>query len=183
MRIPIAITLMALIIPSAIGGEKPATNLADYRLTTDGLGPLKIGMTSAQVINAGFPLGAPKYGFDSQVCEQYPLAGHKGISLLFQDGRLTRVQVTTTSVQTRSGAHVGMRADQVERIYGKKLEVLHFAEVGEEGGGGTMRLYSGDRKSSVVFQTDEDSVHGTKRRPVVTQIRSGPAADRYESCL
>lgn len=160
-----------------------AADLATYRLTSQGLGPLKVGMTSLQIEKAGLRLGAPKYGFNSRECEEYPLIGYKGVTLLFQGDRLTSVTVTAPGIQTLSGAHVGMTQAQVKRIYGKKLEILRIADVGEEGGGGTMRVHSSDGKIAVAFQTDEDSSDARKQPIVVTGISGGPAAGIYESCL
>jgi len=170
--------VLSLLLATASGS---ATDLTAYRLTTDGLGAIRIGMSSAQIAKAGFRLGSPDHG--NKECGEYPLAGHKGITLLFQNDRLTSVLVSHPGIKTLSGAHVGMYATQVERLYGKKLEVLRFADLGEEGGGGTMRIYSNDRNSSVVFLTNEDQTHGTKQQPVIIAIRSGPAADQYESCV
>lgn len=166
---------------SLVTASGNAANLTEYQLTTDGLGPIRIGMSSAQVAKAGFRLGSPDHG--NKECGEYPLAGNKGITLLFQNDRLTRLLVRNPGIKTLSGARVGMPAAQIEHIYGKKLEVLRFADVGEEGGGGTMRIYASDRRSSVVFGTNEDQTHGTKEKPVIIFIRVGPAADDYESCF
>src|SRR4051794_23603985 len=65
---------------------------APWVLTPDGLGPVKIGMNEAQAQAA---LGRKLRAADlpDEECEERAVAGFKGLILMFQHHRLTRISI------------------------------------------------------------------------------------------
>lgn len=119
------LALAALLAPPTI--VRPET----WPLTPDGYGPVRIGMTRADV---GIALGSPLEGEpldDETLCIELQAArGYEGLTFMFRDGRLARISVGAPSrVVTPRGIGVGADADQVRRAYGRGLtRQAHFYE-------------------------------------------------------
>jgi len=121
-------------LPSATVREQPATFLAEVRqridsdqpLTLDGLGPLRIGMTLAQVRRALNNRAVrlrevPDTGCASGVPQSAP----QRLSLMFQDGRLVRIDIEAPAdTATRSGIRVGDPEAHVHRLYPGRIKVV-----------------------------------------------------------
>ena len=85
-------------------------------LTPDGWGPVKIGMTQAEVAKAlradleGEPIE------DENVCVEKITARHPGMWFMFLEGRLARISVGEKSkVRTPRGVGLGATAAEVRR--------------------------------------------------------------------
>jgi hypothetical protein len=100
-------------------------------LTPDGLGPLKIGMTLAEVVAAG---GIDNVGEGpSEPCEQFELLGHRDAWAMFDDGRLSRISVHgASSLRTEDNLGVGATVTQVKAAHGPALQVEAHAYDGPE---------------------------------------------------
>ena len=101
------------------------TAVALATLTPDGLGPVKIGMTRAQVEQA---LGAALEGEpaqNQQTCiEMSPPGRERGLSFMFEKFRLARISVTAPSRATTSrGIRISVHASAVHRAYGQFLRM------------------------------------------------------------
>ena len=100
------------------------TAFNDTRLHLRGVGPIQIGMSTAEA-NAAVggnlvALGTPPMGGCS-----YMLIRHmkEGVAVMINNGRVARIDVTSPAYPTVSGARVGMAQDQVMQLYGGRLQV------------------------------------------------------------
>ncbi|HRO34441.1 MAG TPA: hypothetical protein PLQ03_13645 [Brevundimonas sp.] len=104
--------------PSA---EAPGANV----LTAQGFGPLRIGMTRAEVEAA---LGADANpnavgGADPEACDLFrPARAPEGMLVMLEQGVLTSVWVArNTEVKTDRGLGVGDTAERVRQVYGTSV--------------------------------------------------------------
>jgi hypothetical protein len=94
-------TSLALSVPCAA---------AEWTLRFDGIGPLRIGMRFDQAnARAGHALERtdPRL-MASPGCEQVAVAGHPGVTLMFVDGVLARVDLGQPSLKTAAGVAVAI---------------------------------------------------------------------------
>lgn len=96
-------------------------------LTGEGWGPLRIGMTRSEVVEALGEDANPEAvgGPDPQACDQFrPERAPEGMLLMVEDDRLTRISVTGPStVMTDRGLRVGDAAARVKAAYGDEARV------------------------------------------------------------
>lgn len=91
---------------------------ADWRLGPDGFGPLKVGMSFAQVRKLAPALVAmPADLRASTGCDQVPLPGHPGVALMFVDGVLDRVDLFEPGPRTTRGVKPGDPVQRAMRAY------------------------------------------------------------------
>ena len=173
-----------------LGAAAPAPP-ATWRLTPDGLGPLHIGMTRA---HAGATLGArittrAPDGSASTACEEGEIDGYRGLYLLFEQGRLTRIDILAdtgphdrparfdvTGNRTSDGLRLGSTEQDVLRVYGRRLKIATAPYLDEPAHELTMIDAAAGSGRGLVFETDD---HG-----VVVDIRAGGKAIGYmEGCL
>ena len=166
-----AALLLALLAGPAASADSPA-----WKLTPDGWGPVKIGMTRSQVSNA---LKAGLEGEaieDANVCIEMIAANHTypGLWFMFEDGRLSRISVGEKSkVTTPRGIGIGATAEAVRRAYGRalKAEGHEYLERPAE----YLTFWTVPTKRGVRFETD------LKRR-VETIHAGGPSIQYVEGC-
>ncbi|MGC4366569.1 hypothetical protein [Hydrogenophaga sp. R2] len=94
-------------------------------LTTGGYGAVTPGLSVSQAQRL---MGTALRTFENQPldpdCDHvYPASGHPGISLMVQNGRVTRIAADTADTATRSGARVGDTAESVRRLFGEALTI------------------------------------------------------------
>ena len=152
-----------------------AAALGSWPLTPDGWGPVRIGMSRAQVEQAlavkleGEPLE------DEKSCiELVPKGPKRGLWFLFEDYKLSRISIGEPSqVTTPRGIGMGATAAAVRRAYGKglKAEPHYYEDRPAE----YLTFWTVPRKRGVRFETD------SKRR--VQTIHAGTAAiELVEGC-
>jgi hypothetical protein len=104
----------------------PPVSIGD-KLTPAGYGPLRIGMTHAQVEAALGPDSAPGEagGPDPAACDMFhPARAPDGLMVMVEDGVLTSVWITRNpSLETDRGLNIGDTAVEVKRVYGAAAEV------------------------------------------------------------
>jgi hypothetical protein len=156
----IAILLFTLGAGSAAALPKSA------KITTAGLGAVKIGMTERQVEKAA-KRAITREG-DLNGCSSAKL-GDKVFGL-FTGNRLARIYVNSRRYATKSGLRVGATEAQVRAAYGSQVVVRRHKY---DPNGHYMEIRDGNRK--VVFVTD-----GSK----VGEISTGrlPEIDYVEGC-
>lgn len=91
-------------------------------LTSQGWGPLKIGMTQAEVTAALGPDANPNAvgGPDEEACNEYrPAKAPEGMLVMIQEGKLTRISLVELSAVTDAkGVKIGTPAADVKAAYG-----------------------------------------------------------------
>jgi hypothetical protein len=151
-RTTIARHLAAFAIGLATAG---ATHAAPaWKLDRDGFGPLKIGMdfaaarrvTGKRLTPTPPPQGNPQ-------CDQMLLPGHPGVSLMFVDGSLQRVDVYRAGIRTTRGIATGDSLRSVRRAYPRLTATPHKYASGEH------YLTAGpDRDRALRFETDKGKI-------------------------
>jgi hypothetical protein len=147
----------ALLLATLLAGPVASAGGPAWKLTPDGWGPVKIGMTQSQVSNrlkAGLK-GEPIE--DEQTCVEKVAANdtYPGLIFMFQDGRLTRISVGEPSkVTTPRGIGVGTGAAAVRRAYGGalKAEPNHYEDLPAE----YLTFWTVQKKRGVRFETHAD---------------------------
>jgi hypothetical protein len=104
-----------------------STALSATALTGEGWGPLRIGMTRAQVVAAAGPDANPDAvgGPDPASCDQFrPRAAPQGLLVMIERDTLTRISVSRNSaVRSDAGFAAGDSAAAVVRHYGHRAAV------------------------------------------------------------
>ncbi|KQY64962.1 MULTISPECIES: hypothetical protein [unclassified Brevundimonas] len=111
--------------PAAEAPVPPATPAADPNaLTAEGFGPLRIGMTRAEVEAALGPDSDPASvgGAEPETCDQWrPERAPDGLLVMIQDGVLTRISVAAPStLKTDRGFGVGDPSVAIKAAYGAR---------------------------------------------------------------
>jgi hypothetical protein len=165
-----AIFFSLALIVSSVSASAERADLTKYPLTFYGLGPLKIGMPATKLRSAGFRFKVQNFG-DINDCAQVIILGQKDVGLMFENGRISRIEIYTKSISTFSGARISNSEEEVKRIYGKRMliEPHRYDDRGHY-----LKVFSSDKKSSLVFETDGH---------LVTEMRAGPGAEYVEGCL
>jgi hypothetical protein len=123
-----AVALIALALASAAAAEAPA-----WKLTPNGLGPVRIGMTAAQVEKAlKTELEGEAFDNEGSCIELFPESDElKGSYFMFLDGKLSRISVSEPSkIVTPRGIGVGASADDVRKAYGAGLQAEEHPYLG-----------------------------------------------------
>jgi hypothetical protein len=94
-------------------------------LTAEGYGPLRIGMTLADVVTALGPDSDPDSvgGPDPEACDQFrPARAPEGVLVMIEEGRLTRISlISGTELKTDRNLGLGATAATVRAAYGDRL--------------------------------------------------------------
>lgn len=109
--------------PAPAAEATPPAPAADANaLTSTGWGPLKIGMTLAEVTAAAGPDANPDAvgGADPESCDQFrPANAPEGILVMMERGMLTRISLVEMSpLKTGKGLGIGDTAAAVKAAYG-----------------------------------------------------------------
>jgi hypothetical protein len=156
----------------------PNPNLSESdTVTTNGLGPVRIGMNPQEAnIAAGYGLAVE---FNTDAC-YYLLAEPvlDDVGFMVSDGTIARVDIFPGSrITTRSGARIGMTEAQIIDLFGAKIETSQHPYVA----GGKYLTFvpvdEADKNSRVIFETNENGI--------VTSYRSGrlPEVGWIEGCF
>ena len=92
---------------------------AQWVITPDGLGPLKIGMTLAQASKAlGARLTIDAHDSDAVSCSELDVPDKGGLGMMFENRRLTRIAVFKPShLKTTLGIGIGSTEAEVKAKY------------------------------------------------------------------
>jgi len=131
-----ALALLAAACSAEPADQPPASNSAEPAapaatepdpqalppLTAEGWGPLRIGMTLAEVTAALGPDSDPEAvgGPDPESCDQFrPARAPEGMLVMIEEGVLTSITlIDQARVKTDRGLGVGVAADAVRAAYG-----------------------------------------------------------------
>jgi hypothetical protein len=166
----------ALFVPvaAAFGMEGRVRLVPSMKLSFVGLGPVRIGMTEAQV--RGVVAGEMESTRDvsEEDCYYLILKG-RGLGFMILHSRLARIDVMSGEWRTQSGAHIGSTEDEIRKLYGAAVqEVQHHYD--PQGKYMSVSPQEGAYKGfEVLFETDGK---------VVTNFRAGTveAVPLVEGC-
>lgn len=172
--------------PRAEGREiSSSTPQAAAVLTADGYGPLRIGMSAAEVEAAMGPDDDPANANSDtpETCDQWrPARAPADMMVMIEDGRLTRISVFGEStVRTDRGVGVGANAAEVKSIYGDNLE---SDEDPFEPGVGYLTVWKDGRPPTDGDESARGVRYSVGEDGAVTSIRVGSPSILYEEgCL
>jgi hypothetical protein len=162
------------------------------RLTFEGLGPVRIGMSETELKKIGF--SDPYRSSDWQTDDEYPAChylaneeDYPGVGLMINDNRLVRIDVGAKAAsakwQTLSGATIGMTETEIAAIYGSWMKMDYHPYLGDSGS--YLTLQSGDGRYRMIFETAtpdgsgeafvSSPSRGPNSRKRVTNFRAGLA--------
>jgi len=165
-----------------IGSPAPAEDI----LTSQGWGPLRVGMTVAEVTAAAGPDANPDAvgGADPATCDEFhPARAPEGLRVMIENGRLARITVArNATVKTDRGFGVGSLATDIKAAYGGGVVAQPHKYVGPP----AEDLFAWTRGGSTAYVTDptargvryEIDVEGK-----VSMVHvGGPAIQLVEGC-
>ena len=165
----VRIALIAAAAALLAAAAPAAQDRSGWRITPDGLGPVRIGMSRAEVTRI---VGGPLEGEElTQGCiEMQAARGWQGIGFMFEEGRLTRISIGgATGIQTPRGIAVGASEADVRRAYGPGLEREEHTY--QEAPAAYLTYWTVPGRRGVQFETD------ASRR--VRTIHAGGPSIRY----
>lgn len=114
--------LVALLVALGVTAADAALG-SRARITTAGVGPIRIGMTADQARRAA-GRRITVSGEVSPGCASGRLYPRRfGVSFLLTRGRIQRIYIARRGIATKSGVRVGDSTARLRRIYGKRLVV------------------------------------------------------------
>ena len=161
--------ISALLLATAAPAASPPN------ITPDGWGPVRIGMSRAQVEKAlGTKLEGEALDDEYSCIDMVPAGSDQGMWFMFEEFKLSRISVGDPSkVKTPRGIAIGSSADDVRRAYGSglKAEPHYYEDLPSE----YLTYWTKPGKRGVRFETD------SKRR--VQSIHAGGDSIQYvEGC-
>ena len=151
-----------------------ATQSSRWTVDFGGLGPVRAGMTLAQLSEVAGEAVRPKYEFNEECDFVSPKFLPKGVSIMVLQDSVARVDINETGVLTKEGAGVGDTETRVLQLYGSRARV-------------EPHHYTGPTGHYVIVQQPDDTLHriifetdGTK--VLVYRAGRGPGVDYVEGC-
>jgi hypothetical protein len=123
---------------------------------SDGVGPLKVGMTIHQLrtaLNENFSLPKDK---DEQGCFYVNPSKHPKLNLMILGGRFARVDVDERGTLTSEGIQIGNTEAHAKRVYGHKLKITPHAYTAPEGH--YLTVLSKHGAYGIRFETDHGKI-------------------------
>jgi hypothetical protein len=151
-----------------------AASAEDWRVTTAGYGPVKIGMSLAEAAKAlGVKLVSDGPINDPTCHYKRPEPAVEGLWFMISNDHVVRVDVNAPGITTRSGLGIGDSEDRVKEVFGSAVEVTPHKYLAPDGD--YLTIWSSDHKSAVRFET----LHGK-----VTSFYGGraPEVENVEGC-
>lgn len=137
----------------AAGAE---TRADDWRVTTAGYGPVKIGMSveaASQALGAKLVSDGP---IDTPECHYLrPDPAVDGLWFMVSNDVVVRVEVNAPGIQTRSGAAVGDPEERLKELF-PQAEVTPHKYVAPEGN--YLTVWSASHEAAVRFETYQGKV-------------------------
>lgn len=151
----------------------PPSTTNQMAVTENGVGPVQIGMTTAQVQSALGKTIAIPVGVEVAACRVARWEGAPpGLTLMFEGGRVVRVDVDSASASTAAGAKVGDPETRIGELYAGRVQTTPH-KYDPNGHYLTVTPAGSDRL--IVFETDGKQV---------TRFRAGqrPQVEYVERC-
>jgi len=112
---------------SASPSSDPAAVADTNRLTALGLGPIKVGMTAAEVASVWGNDSRPDNpgGPEPEICDEFhPVGAPEGVNIMIQSGRLSRISIIgNATIRTDRGFGLGDTGLAIKQAYGGAIIV------------------------------------------------------------
>ncbi|CAN5293355.1 hypothetical protein BH09PSE1_BH09PSE1_22160 [soil metagenome] len=170
----------------AVAPAAPAPAADPNQLTAEGLGPVKIGMTAAEVASAWGPDSNPAAvgGAEPAMCDEYhPSRAPEGVNVMIQEGRLARISlINAATIKTDRGFGLGDTGLAIKQAYGgaiiaqpAKYEAAPAEDLFSWAHGGSTSYVQDPTARGVRYEIDGDGK--------VSRIHAGdPAIQLVEGC-
>lgn len=149
-------------------------------LTPDGWGPLRIGMSRAEVVAASGEDAQPDAvgGPDPTTCDEFrPNEAPPGVLVMIRNGVLTRISVSRTSdIATPAGFRVGDSGSDVVAEYGSQAVVESHQYWEPPARNVTVWRESDGERRGIRYEIDADD-------RVVHMRGGGPSIEYAEGCV
>ena len=190
----LSFALMLLAAPAASpmvpASPPPPAPVADaVPLTAEGWGPLRIGMTEAEVVAALGPDNDPEAvgGPEPESCDQWtPARAPADMLVMIEEGRLTSIWlIDDARVRTDRGLGLGATAGQVRQTYGGAVRARPHMYQGDGAEYLTIWSHGGatGQEEWVESQDARGIRYETNEQGVVTTIGvGGPSIQYVEGC-
>ena len=126
----------------------------DWVIRDDGVGPVKIGMTLAQ-LRATLHQKLPEEESGTENCFYVHAQGHDHLAFMIEDGKVSRIEVDARGIATSAGIQVGDSEADVRRVYGAKVKVSEHKYIDT---GHYLTVKSADGRYGVRFETDQGKI-------------------------
>ncbi|MCI0622389.1 MAG: hypothetical protein L0387_12135 [Acidobacteria bacterium] len=124
----------------------------EWRVSTAGLGPARVGMTLAEASRALRVDLVPDGAIDSPKCSYVtPQPEIKGLTIMVSRGRVVRFDVNAPGLKTLGGISVGDTESRIMEVYGSSVEITPHKYLAPDGN--YLTIWSSDRRSAVRFET------------------------------
>jgi len=131
-----------------------ATAEDTWAVREDGVGPVKIGMTLAQ-LNAVLHEKLMKDPQDDQACFYVNPKGHPHVSFMIENGKVARIDVQNPGISTSSGIRVGDSEARAKQAYGAKLKIDPHKYIDD---GHYLTVRSSDGHFGIRFETEKGKI-------------------------
>ena len=152
------------------------------KLTAQGFGPLRIGMTRAEVEAALGPDANPEAvgGPDPDACDMFrPNRAPEGLLVMMENGVLTSVWISrNATLETDRALNVGDPAAEVKRVYGAAAEVTPHKY--QDAPAEYVTVWSGSDHTSPAARGVKYEIGGDSR--VSSIAGGGPSIQYVEGC-
>jgi hypothetical protein len=149
-------------------------SVASWTVDERGIGPVRAGMTLAELSKAAGETLRPAYDINETCDYVSPKFLPKGVSVMILEDSVGRVDVTEKGVRTKEGVGIGDAESRVLSVYGPRAQVQPHKYTGPTGHYVIIEQ-PGDTLHRIVFETDGK---------VVERYHAGrrPAVDLVEGC-
>jgi len=133
-----------------------ASAAGDWRVRPEGVGPVRIGMTLAQIreaLHGELKEDDPHSG--SEDCFYVQSKQHPGTEFMILDGKLARTDVSEARIFTPEGIQVGDSEVKVRKLYGSRVKVSRHQYFDN---GNYLTVLAPDRRYGIRFETDNGKV-------------------------
>lgn len=128
----------------------------DWVVHEDGVGPVRIGMSLAQLNGALHETFRMPEAKEDQGCFYVNPTAHRDVAFMIESGRLVRIEVNARGVSAAEGIRVGDSKAHALQVYGPRVEVEAHAYTGPEGHYLTIR--SKDGLYGIRFETEKGKI-------------------------
>lgn len=151
-------TRLAKLGAAGLFGGIASADAAEWRLSTAGYGPARIGMSVEEAARAlHVDLVAPDPIDEPECYYVEPKPKIDGLAIMVSQGRVVRFDVGAPGIKSRSGLGVGDAEAHVLEVLGvSSVEVTPHKYTGPEGH--YLTIWSNDHSRALRFETDQGKV-------------------------